>query len=207
MGKSIHSTDSQILSRIYGHGRGWVFTPNHFKDLGSRNAIASALKRQKQTGRIRQLARGLYDYPKTDSELGILEPSMDDIANALAGRDAVRLQPSGAYAANLLGISTQVPMKIIYLTDGLPRTVTVGKRQIILKRTTPRNMAMAGRISGLVTQALKYMGQDQVNESVITGLKNRLDESARAQLLKDIRFVPAWIGDVFREISQAGDVE
>ena len=207
MKKSLHSTDSQILSRIYGHGRGWVFTPNHFKDLGSRNAIASALKRQKQTGRIRQLARGLYDYPKTDSELGILEPSMDDIANALAGRDAVRLQPTGAYAANLLGLSTQVPMKITYLTDGLPKTVTVGKRQIVLKRTTPRNMAMTGRVSGLVAQALKHLGKEHVNDSVITRLKNRLDESARVQLLKDIRFVPAWIGDVFREISQAGAVE
>jgi len=207
MKKSLHSTDSQILSRIYGHGRGWVFTPNHFKDLGSRNAIASALKRQKQTGRIRQLARGVYDYPKTDSELGILEPSMDDIANALAGRDAVRLQPTGAYAANLLGLSTQVPMKITYLTDGLPKTVTVGKRQIVLKRTTPRNMAMTGRVSGLVAQALKHLGKEHVNDSVITRLKNRLDESARVQLLKDIRFVPAWIGDVFREISQAGAVE
>jgi hypothetical protein len=207
MKESLHSTDSQILSRIYGHGRGWVFTPNHFKDLGSRNAIASTLKRQKQTGRIRQLARGLYDYPKTDSELGILEPSMDDIANALAGRDAVRLQPTGAYAANLLGLSTQVPMKITYLTDGLPKMVTIGKRQIILKRTTPRNMAMAGRVSGLVAQALKHLGKDQVDGSVITRLKNRLDESARDQLLKDIRFATAWIGDVFREISQVGDVE
>mgnify|MGYP001815140294 CR=1 FL=1 len=95
---------------------------------------------------IRQLARGLYDYPKIDPQLGSLQPSTDDIASALAGRDATRLQPSGAYAANLLGLSTQVPMKVVYLTDGRSRTVQVGKRQIILKHTTPRNMATAGKI-------------------------------------------------------------
>ena len=101
MGKHKQSIDKKIISRIYGHGRGWVFTPDYFSDLGSRDAIASALKRHRQSGRIRQLARGLYDYPRTDSLLGMLTPSPDDVAKALAGRDAVRLQPSGAYAANL----------------------------------------------------------------------------------------------------------
>lgn len=158
MNKISKNTDSQIVSRIYGHGRGWVFTPNHFKDLGSRDAVGSALKRHKQSGLIRQLARGLYDYPKTDPELGPLQPSTDDIAKALAGRDAARLQPTGAYAANLLGLSTQVPMKVTYLTDSLSRTVQIGKRQIILKRTTPRNMATAGKVSGLVIQVLRHLG-------------------------------------------------
>ena len=149
MDASKKNIDSKVVSRIYGHGRGWVFTPNHFKDLGSRDAVASALKRHKQSGLIRQLARGVYDYPKIDPELGLLEPSIDDIAQALAGRDATRLQPSGAYAANLLGLSTQVPTKIVYLTDGRSRMVQIGKRQITLKQTTPRNMATAGRISDI----------------------------------------------------------
>ena len=206
MKKSLHSTDSQTLKRIRGHGKGWVFTPNHFRDLGSRDAVASALKRHKQAGLIRQLAQGLYDYPKTDPELGILEPSIDDIVSVLAGRDVVRLQPTGAYAANLLGLSTQVPMKITYLTDGLPKTVTIGKRQIILKRTTPRNMAMAGRVSGLLAQALRYLGKDHVDQSMIDRLRDRLDGPAQAQLLKDVRYVPAWIAKVFQEITQSEEV-
>ncbi len=204
MKKSPHSTDSQILKRVRGHGKGWVFTPNHFNDLGSRDAIASALKRHKQAGHIRQLARGLYDYPQTDPQLGVLEPPLDVIVSVLANRDIVRLQPTGAYAANLLGLSTQVPMRITYLTDGLPKTVTVGKRQIILKRTTPRNMAMAGRVSGLVAQALRHLGRDQVDESVINRLKDRLDESSRKVLMKDIQYVSAWIADIFKEIAQEG---
>jgi hypothetical protein len=195
------TTDRQIVERIHGHGRGWVFTPNHFKDLGSRDAIASALKRYKQSGLIRQLSRGLYDYPKTDPELGSLQPSTDDIAKALAGRDAARLQPTGAYAANLLGLSTQVPMKVIYLTDSLSRTVQIGKRQIILKRTTPRNMATAGKISGLVIQALRHLGQKRVDKQIITQLDRLLDDQAKSKLMKDIRYAPAWIADIFRDLA------
>ena len=201
MNKISKNSDSQIVSRIYGHGRGWVFTPNHFKDLGSRDAIASALKRYKQSGLIRQLARGLYDYPKTDPELGPLQPSTDDIAMALAGRDAARLQPTGAYAANLLGLSTQVPMKVTYLTDSLSRTVQIGKRQITLKRTTPRNMATAGKVSGLVIQALRHLGQVHVDKQVIAQLDRVLDEQAKSQLMKDIRYAPAWIADIIRDLA------
>ena len=106
MGKHTQSIDNKAISRIYGHGKGWVFTPAHLSDLGSRDAVASALRRYRQSGLIRQLARGLYDYPRTDPKLGMLTPSPDAVARAFAGRDAFRLQPSGAYAANLLGLST-----------------------------------------------------------------------------------------------------
>jgi hypothetical protein len=200
MGKHIQGTDSKIKNRIYGHGKGWVFTPVHFSDLGSRDAVASALKRYRQSGLIRQLARGLYDYPRFDPDLGILSPSPDVVARALAGRDAVRLQPSGAYAANLLGLSTQIPMKIVYLTDGCSRTVQIGKKQILLKRTTPRNMATAGRISGLVIQALRHLGQQHVDKEIISRLDRRLTDDDRQQLFKDIRFAPAWIADIIRRL-------
>ena len=179
-----------------------MFTPAYFSDLGSRDAVASALKRYRQSGLIRQLARGLYDYPRTDSELGMLTPSPDAVARALAGRDAVRLQSSGAYAANLLGLSTQIPMKIVYLTDGRSRTVQIGKKYIILKRTTPRNMATAGRISGLVIQALRHLGRQHVDDEVIARLDRRLDADDRKQLLKDVRFAPAWITDIMRRLGK-----
>ena len=181
-----------------------MFTPDHFKALGSRDAVASALKRHKKAGLIRQLARGLYDYPIIDKQLGALQPSNDAIAQALAGRDATRLQPSGAYAANLLGLSTQVPMKVVYLTDGRSRTVHVGYRQIVLNNTTPRNMAAAGKISGLVIQALRHLGQKHVDTQVIGQLDRRLDDNARKQLMKDIRYAPAWIADIFHKLVGKG---
>lgn len=198
MSKHIDSTDSKILRRIQGRKRGWVFTPNRFADLGTRRAIDLALMRHRDSGLIRQLARGLYDYPKIDSQLGPLQPSVDNIASALAGRDATQLQPSGAYAANLLGLSTQVPLKVVYLTNGRSRTVQIGSRQIILKHTTPRNMATAEKISGLVIQALRHLGRKNVDQQVIAQIDRRLDNDARKQLIKDIRYAPAWIADIFR---------
>jgi hypothetical protein len=207
MGKHPQSIDNKITNRIYGHGKGWVFTPAHFSDLGSRDAVASALRRYRQSGLIRQLARGLYDYPRTDPELGVLSPSPDAVAGALAGRDVVRLQPSGAYAANLLGLSTQVPMKIVYLTEGRSRTVQIGKQKIILKQTTPRNMATAGRISGLVIQTFRHLGQKHVDEDAIARLDRRLDADARKQLLMDLRFAPAWIAETMRRLGNKNETE
>jgi len=207
MGKHAQSIDKKVINRILGHGKGWVFTPTNFSDLESRDAVASALRRYRKSGLIRQLDRGLYDYPCTEPELGMLTPSSDSVARALAGRDAVRLQPSGAYAANLLGLSPQIPMKIVYLTDGRSKTVQIGEKQIILKRTTPRNMATAGKISGLVIQALRHLGQNHVDEDVIDRLCRRLDADAKKQLLKDVRFAPAWIVDIMRRLGKKEEAE
>ena len=201
MAKHTHSTDGKILKRIQSHGKGWVFTPAHFDDIAGSSTITTVLKRYTDNGTIRNLARGLYDYPKIDPELGPLLPSTDEIAKALAGRDEIRLQPSGAFAANQLGLSTQVPMKVVYLTDGRSKTVQVGKRQIQLRQTTPKNMATAGKISGMVIQALKHIGKDQVDNDLIAKLNERLDDKARKQLLKDIRSAPAWIADIFRKLA------
>ena len=203
MGKHTDSIDSKILSRVQSHGRGWVFTPTHFDDLAGRSTVSIVLKRHTDTGTFRNLARGLYDYPKTDPQLGPLQPTVDDIANALAGRDEIRLQPSGAYAANRLGLSTQVPMRVVYLTDGRSRTVQIGKRQILLRNTTPKNMAAAGKISGLIIQALKHIGKDQVDDAIIDQLDRRIDDPGRKQLLKDIRSAPAWIADIFRKLANS----
>ena len=201
MGKHANSADHKILRRIRSRGRGWVFTPDNFADLGTRRAIDIALMRHRKNGFIRQLSRGLYDYPKTDPQFGILQPSTDDIANALASRDATRLQPSGAYAANLLGLSTQVPTRVVYLTDGCSRTVQIGSRQIMLKHTSSRNMATAGRSSGLVIQALRYLGRENVDQRVIEQLGRRLSSDTLQHLMKDIRYAPAWIADIIRKLA------
>lgn len=164
--------------------------------------MESALRRHKNEGTIRQLARGLYDYPRTDPQLGVLAPSIDQIISALEVRDAVRLQPSGAYAANLLGLSDQVPMKVVFLTDGPTRKLQVGSRQILLRHTTPRNMATAGRISGTVIQALRWLGQRHVDDRVTSILKGSLDAKGKEQLLKDIHYAPIWVAHVIRAIAR-----
>ena len=204
--KQLNSIDSQILSRIRRQGAGWVFTPRDFHDLGSRTAIDLALLRHKRAGSIRQLARGIYDLPSRHPRLGLLSPSVDAIARAVAGREASRLLPSGAYAANLLGLSDQVPMKVVFLTDGPSRKVQIGKQELILKRTTPRNMAASGRTSGLVIQALRHLGRRHVDDSVVHALQRRLTDDQKKELLSDLPYAPGWVAEIMRQITEPRQV-
>lgn len=178
-----------------------MFTPRHFLDLASRPAITSALGRQTDAGTIRQLGRGLYDYPKLHQALGPLAPTPEALAKALAGRDRVRLQPSGAYAANLLGLSEQVPAKVVFLTDGPSRVVQVGPMTLQLRRTTPRNMAAAGRPSGLVIQALRHLGPEHITPGRIAQLRRALPVDDRRALLKDLMLAPTWMHRTLKELA------
>jgi len=171
-----------------------------FLDLGSRMAVDQTLGRLTKAGIIRRLTRGLYDYPAKHPDFGDLPPNYDRVAQALVGRDNLKIQPSGAYAANLLGLTEQVPAKIVFFTDGPNRKVQIGKQTIVLKRTTPRNMATAGRISGLVIQALRYLKQGNIDSTVVAKLKRRLSDDDKNTLMSDIRYAPSWIGDIFRKI-------
>jgi len=196
------SIENKIFNRICSKNRGWVFTPSHFLGLGSRTAVAQALVRLVRSGSIRRLAHGLYDYPEKHPTLGDLPPNYERIAQALAGRDSLKIQPSGAYAANLLGLTEQVPARIVFLTDGPNRTVQINKQQIVLKRTTPKNMATAGRVSGLVIQALRHLGQDHVDDNIIGMLKKRFSSDDKRQLMNDLRYAPVWIGNIFRQLQK-----
>jgi hypothetical protein len=193
--------DSRLKSRVYGNGRGSAFTPNDFLDIGGRDAVDKALSRLAAKGTIRRLARGLYEYPRKHPELGRLSPDIEKVAKALAGKDRIRLQPAGAYATNLLGLSEQVPARVVFLTDGPSRTVKIGRQEIQLRRTTPRNMAAAGRLSGLLMQALRHLGKAHITPARVEHLKRTLPPKERRQLLRDLRLAPAWMHPLFRELA------
>jgi Family of unknown function (DUF6088) len=199
--KSPQSVDSRMLARIHGRGRGSVIVPGDFLDIGSRQAVDLVLHRLARKGTIRRLARGVYDFPQVHAVLGLLAPSVDTVARALAGRDRTRLQPAGAYAANALGLSEQVPAKAVFLTDGPSRTVKIGSTTIQLRRTTPRNMAAAGRLSGLLIQALRELGEDHITPARRQHLKRTLPAQERRELVKDLRLAPAWMHPIFRELA------
>jgi hypothetical protein len=200
--KSTQGVDRQVLYRIRGMGRGSVVVPSDFLDLARRPMIDLALHRLAKKKAIRRLARGVYDFPKQHPVLGPLSPSAETVAQALAGRDRTKLQPSGAYAANALGLSEQVPAKAVFLTDGPGRTVKIGSMTIQLRRTTPRNMAAAGRLSGLVIQALRQLGKDHVTPERIAHLKRTLPAEQRRELVKDLKLAPAWMHPIFRELAE-----
>jgi hypothetical protein len=202
MGKHSQSTDSKVLDRIKRHTPGWVFSSADFRDLGSTTAVRLALMRHARQGAIRKVARGLYDLPRQSPRLGVLPPSSDQIVQAMQGRDRARVQPSGAHAANILGLSPQVPVRAVFLTDGRSRAVHIGKQQILFRHAASRQMAPAGRISGTVIQALRWLGRRQIDDNTVAVLRRHLNAQDRKQLLKDLRFAPAWVADIMRRVAQ-----
>jgi hypothetical protein len=202
--QDFQSIDSAILASIRSRGRGSLIVPADFLKIGSRQAVDTALHRLARKGTIRRLARGLYDYPKEHPTLGPLQPSADAVAAALAGRDRTRLQPAGAYAANMLGLSEQVPAKIVFLTDGLGRTVRIGPTTIQLRQTTPRNMAAAGKLSGLLIQAFRELGKEHITPERMAHLKRTLSVEKRRALLNDLQLAPVWMQPFFRELAEEG---
>lgn len=200
--KQQKSVDYQILKEIGILGHGAVFVPTDFLNFGSRQAVDVVLHRLVRKRVIRRLARGIYDFPEEHPVLGKLQPSPEKIAEALVGRDCMRIQPTGAYAANILGLSEQVPAKVVFLTDGPSRTVKIGATTIQLRRTTPKNMAMAGRLSGLLVQAFRELGKKNVTAKRLEHLKRTLPLDKRQELLKDIRLMPEWMHPIFRELAE-----
>ena len=200
--RSPQSTDGRILYSIRGKGRGSVFVPADFLDMGSREVVDISLHRFARKGAIRRLARGVYDFPKEHPALGPLQPSAEAVSKALAGRDRTRLQPAGAYAANVLGLSEQVPAKAVFLTDGPSRTVKIGRMTIQLRQTTAKNMAAAGRLSGLLIQALRELGKEHMTPERREHLKRTLPAEKRQELIKDIKLAPAWMHAIFRELAE-----
>jgi Family of unknown function (DUF6088) len=196
--------EKAMFERTRARGDGWVFSAVDFVDLGARNAVDKALSRMAAGGSIRRVARGLYDVPRKHPIVGLTAPSIDQVAKAVAEKNGTRLQPTGAYAANLLGLSDQVPAKVVFLTDGRSKRIQMGKLTIALKQTSPRIMATAGTISGSVIQALRYLGKAHVTEETVNRLDRRLSPDDRKQLLKDLAYAPAWIALIMRKLAALG---
>lgn len=201
MKNNVITYDKSITSRIYGYGRGKVFAPNDFLDLASRQAVDATLHRLAKAGTIRRIARGLYQYPEKHPLLGEIAPSIDAVAKALSASGQTKLLPSGAYAANLLGLSEQVPAKVVFLTDGRARKIKLGKLVIELRTTTPRKVAAAGRTSGIVLSALRYLGKEHITSERIAHLRKTLSAEDRKRLLADLPSAPAWMHPSLRAIA------
>jgi hypothetical protein len=191
---------NQILRRVRAHGRGSVFTPADFLDLGSRAAVDQALSRLTKDGRLRRLARGLYDYPQVHSQLGPLAPTPDAVAKAFARETGSSLQVTGAQAANALGLSTQVPARSVYLTDGPSRRVVLGKRVVDVRHASPKHLVAAGSMAGTVVQALRHLGPDSVS-AVVNAAAQHLTASDQRMLAKGANQAPAWMRPALNRIA------
>ena len=194
----------KIVERLRRQGQGKVFTPKDFLDLGSRESVDQALSRLAKAETVQRLGRGLYCYPKINKRLGIIiSPDVDEIASALARQTGSRIAPSGAMAANRLGLSTQVPAKPVYLTDGRSRKVRIGNFLIVVKHVAPKELPVGNQISATVLQALRYLGKEAIDSTVINRIRKALLPKYRSKLLLDSKYTTDWIADAVRKI--AGD--
>jgi hypothetical protein len=194
---------NQIVARIERLGGGKAFSAKDFLDIASRTTIDVTLASLTQSGQIRRIRRGLYDMPKINRSLGgELAPDIDEAARAIARRQKWKIVPEGAWAANLLGLSTQVPSKIIYLTDGPNNEVPIGRRTIHFKHARPKAMAGLDGKFALVVQALRHLGKDGVGAPEIDKLRTALTPAEKRKLLRDTRFGVDWIYDVAKQIAE-----
>lgn len=193
------STENKILTKIKKAKRGTLFFVEDFLRFGNSKAIAKSLERLVKKGDISRVVRGVYARLEKDPILGLIKPGAEAIAKAIAKRDKARIVPTGALALNALGLSTQVPMNLVYLTDGAARRINLGKRKVIFKKVSPKNLAAIGEISSLAIQALKEIGKDNVTENEKQIILKHLIDEDKYRLEHDIRLAPEWIRGIMRQ--------
>lgn len=192
-----------IRQKICASGSGTVFNPSDFLSLGSRAAVDQVLSRLTKEGTLRRLRRGVYHFPQINEQLGItLSPTPEAIAQALARGHQASLQIAGAQAANLLGLSEQVPAHVVYLTDGTAGKIQVGNQTIELRHAAPRSMQAAGRISGTVIQALRHLGQKNVTPEVLRRLQTKLSDEDKKTLQRDLLLAPGWMRPLLLSVTE-----
>jgi hypothetical protein len=199
----MQTTKDQLVARIERFGPGKAFSAKDFLHIASRTMIDVTLAKLAQNGEIRRLQRGLYDVPKINPALGgRLSPDIDEAARAIARRQRWKIVPEGAWAANLLGLSTQVPSKIIYLTDGPNHELRIGRRVIHFKHARPKVLAGLDGKLALVVQALRHLGKGGVGPHEIETLGASLSAAEKRKLVRDTRFGVDWIYDVAKRIAE-----
>jgi len=194
------SLETQILRKIKKAGRGSLFFVDSFAGQGNAKAVGKALERLVHTGELHRVATGIYVHPIKDNILGIVMPGIEDIAKAIARRDKARILPTGSYALYKLGLSTQVPLNVVYYTDASARKIKMGKQTIAFKKTNAKNLAAIGDLSKLAIQALRTIGKDKVSDKELMQIRELLKKEKSYHLQHDIKLAPEWIRKLLRSV-------
>ncbi len=194
------SIESKILRSIRARRSALAFSAKDFRRYGSPSSVSQALGRLVAEGHLRRVRHGLYDRPRSHPVLGQTAPDPMAVVKSIMSTTGARWQPSGAYAANLLGLSEQVPAKIVIYTDAPPRRVSLGKLVLNFRRVSSRNLLGAGRPSGLVIQALQYFRKD-LSPSLISKLRARLDDVTKDELREFSPLLQFWMRPIIAKIT------
>ncbi len=189
---SIHQ---EIERKLQAQQPGAIIFPTEFRGVGTEDAVRKALSRLTQEKKLQRLAHGIYYIPKTHPVFGLLIPSMEEVAQAVAEHEHVRILPTGSYALNKLGLSTQVPTNQVYITDGQARQIKIGKGSIKFKPTTPKKFGMKGPISSLLIQGLEAMDLNQITPDMQRRIGDLIRKETPENLAADIKLAPARVND------------
>jgi len=192
------SIEKQIKKSILNYKHGKIFFPTNFSKFGTSTAIRQALNRLEDKGLLVRLAHGIYLYPKKHKTLGILYPSIEEIALAISKRDKARIIPTGSHALNRLGLSTQVPLNIVYLTDGTSRSIKIKKRSIKFRKASPKLLAAKNDTNILVIQALREIGKENVDSKILKRIKEILSTVEKDLIKQDMKVAPSWIAEIMK---------
>lgn len=187
------SIENKILIKIKKAKRGTLFFTDNFLSFGNAKAVAKALERLVNTGELYRVATGMYVRPEKDEIVGLVMPSVEEIAKAISKRDKARIMPTGSYALYRLGLTTQVPMNVVFYTDAPARKIKIGKQTITFKRASAKSLSAIGETSKLAIQALRSIGKDKVTEYELKQIKELLKNEKPFHLEHDIKLAPAWI--------------
>jgi predicted transcriptional regulator of viral defense system len=185
----------EIEKKFTKSKKGQILFISDFRGMGSEAAIRKALSRLTKENKVKRIAHGIYLVPEIDPLLGKRLPSMEKIAEAIAGKEQIRIKPSGAYALHKLGLSTQVPMKLVYLTEGSQRSIRIGKSLIKFKHTTPKKVALEGELSSLIVQALEELGTENLEQATVKRIKELLQKEKSKTLIHDLKLAPGKISE------------
>ena len=197
------SIKTNILGRIKKRGKGYIFFPSDFPTVGTADAVLLSLHRLVKEKSIVRLGKGIYYYPKFDEELGIeLLPSLEEIAWAVAGRDGVKIRPTGARALNELGLSTQVPMNVVFLTSGRSKTIRIGKNTITFQSENSRRLKLKGTTLGKLLLGLESLNPERIDPVMRTGIERLLSRFTSEEIRREAKKASPWIRDLLVKIEK-----
>jgi hypothetical protein len=189
----VKSIELQVLNKVKKAKGGSLFFIDNFTSFGNPKAVSKALERLVLSGEMQRVATGMYMRPVEDALLGKVLPSVDNIALAIAKRDRARIVPTGSYAMYKLGLTTQVPLKVVYYTDASGRRIKIGRQTITFKKASSKNLSAIGTISKLAIQAMRSIGKDKVTNEELHKIKMLLKKEKAYHLQHDLKLSPAWI--------------
>jgi hypothetical protein len=194
----LNSTHRHIAQKISQAAGGSILFPTDFRGLGSEDAIKMSLSRLVKEGQVERLAQGVYVKPKRKGKPA--NHNLDEIAQAIAKKEKVRIRRSAEFALFKLGLSSVAPEHLIYITDGEPRNIRIGDKRLVFKATTPKKLSLSQDTSGLLIQAMEELGKDKITSEVTQQIIQHLNTISNEALMADLRLAPAWIYDLFRQL-------